>query len=388
MTPLIVPEHSWCARPAAADWSCPPPPSTPAELHRSLPAYAATPLTDVPGLAAEWGVRRVVVKDESARLGLPAFKALGVYYALYRMVQDHLGGAPVAPDIDSLRAAVRRIPDLELVTATDGNHGRALAHVARTLGVPSRIFVPDVVPQGAIDAIRKERADVVVRPENYDETVALAAADARGRPGAVLVQDTAWEDYEIVPQYIVDGYSTMFVEIDEQLGADRAALVVTPVGVGSLAQAVINHYKSRGRPVSVLGVEPDTAACVLTSLRAERPVSVPTGSTVMAGLNCGTPSSLAWPYLRDGLDAVAVVTDAQSLTAARQLADAGIPAGPCGAACVSGVRSVLADPAGRAALGLDAGSVVVLLSTEKSRQAEHLGFRDEGDRERRRGETG
>ncbi len=373
MTSLTLPEHSWYARPSAADWSCPPPPST-AVFHRSLPAYRPTPLTDVPDLATEWGVRRVVVKDESARLGLPAFKALGVYYALYRVIQDHLGRrTPVEPDIDSLRAAAHQLPDLELVTATDGNHGRALAHVARILGVPARIFVPDVVSHGAIDAIRQEGADVIVRPESYDETVALAAADASTRAGAVLVQDTAWEGYEIVPQYIVDGYSTMFVEIDEQLDDDEAALVVTPMGVGSLAQGVITHYKSRGRRVAVLGVEPDTAACVLTSLRAERPVSVPTGSTVMAGLNCGTPSSLAWPYLRDGLDAIAVVSDAESMAAARQLADSGIPAGPCGAACVSGVRSVLADTAGRAALGLDADAVVVLLSTEKSREADGEG---------------
>ncbi|MFK8849882.1 pyridoxal-phosphate dependent enzyme [Streptomyces sp. Ac-502] len=252
------------------------------------------------------------------------------------------------------------------MTATDGNHGCALAHVARLLGVTARVVVPDVVASEAIEAIRREGADVVVVAEDYDTAVARAAADADARPDAVLVQDTAWDGYETIPQFIVDGYSTMFAEVDEQLASDTASLVVTPVGVGSLTQAVVTHYKSRGRRVTVLGVEPDSAACVQASLRAQRPVSVATGSTVMAGLNCGTPSSLAWPYLRDGLDASVTVTDTQALAATRRLMEAGISAGPCGAACVPAVRGVLADPTGREALGLTPDSVVVLLSTERS----------------------
>ena len=213
----------------------------------------------MPELAAEWGVRRVVVKDESARLGLPAFKALGVFYAVHRVLSDR-AGRPL-DDLAALRAAAQSQP-LELVTATDGNHGRALAHVAGMLGLPCRVFVPDVVAPGAIESIRGEGAEVVVVPEDYDKAVALAAEDAENRADAVLVQDTAWPGYKEIPQYIVDGYSTMFAEVDEQLGGDAASLVVTPMGVGSLAQAVLTHYKSRGRAVTVLGVEPDTAACV------------------------------------------------------------------------------------------------------------------------------
>ncbi|MGE3288518.1 MAG: diaminopropionate ammonia-lyase [Pseudonocardia sp.] len=354
----------------AATWTCAPPPPEAAALHRGIPGYAPTPLRDVPGLAAEWGVRRVVVKDESARFGLPAFKALGVFHAVFRVIRDLAAGTHVAPELPALRAAAARLPGLELVTATDGNHGRALAHVGRLLGVPVRVFVPDVVDPGAVAEIRGEGATTVVTAADYDATVARAAADAASRAGAVLVQDTAWAGYETIPQYIVDGYSTMFAEIDDQLGADVAHLVVTPIGVGSLAQAVVTHYKSRGRRVAVLGVEPDTAACVTASLRAGRPVSVRTGATIMAGLNCGTPSSLAWPVLRAGLDGVAVATDDAAAAAAVQLAELGVPAGPCGAACVPAVRAVLAEPGGRAALGLTSRSVVVLLSTEGARPAE------------------
>jgi diaminopropionate ammonia-lyase len=354
----------WYANAAARRWSCSPPPDA-ARFHRALPAYRPTPLRDVPVLAAEWGVRRVVVKDESARLGLSAFKALGVFYAIHRILSDR-AGRPV-DDLAALRHAARHGP-LELITATDGNHGRALAHVAELLGLPCRVFVPDVVAGAAIDAIRGEGAEVVVVAEDYDKAVALAAEDARDRAGAVLVQDTAWPGYEEIPQYIVDGYSTMFAEVDDQLGVDAPSLVVTPMGVGSLAQAVLTHYKSRGRPVAVLGVEPDTAACVRASLRLGRLRSVITGSTVMAGLNCGTPSSLAWPFLRDGLDITTVVSDGQSTAAAAELGALGVPAGPCGAACVPAVRSLLADADGRPVLGLTPDSVVVLLSTEKSRE--------------------
>lgn len=363
MTPGPGSDRSWYANPAARRWVCAPPPDA-ASFHRALPGYRPTPLRDVPELAAEWGARRVVVKDESARLGLPAFKALGVFYAVHRVLSERAGRHLADPA--ALRAAAQR-QHVELVSATDGNHGRAVARLARTLGRPARVFVPDVVCPAAIDAIRREGAEVVVVAEDYDKAVALAADDARKRPGAVLVQDTAWTGYTEIPQHIVDGYSTMFAEIDEQLGGDPASLVVTPIGVGSLAQAVLTHYKSRGREVTVLGVEPDTAACVRASLRVGRPQSVPTGTTVMAGLNCGTPSALAWPHLRDGLDATTVVSDRHAATAAAELESLGVPAGPCGAACLPAVRSLLADVEGRAVLRLTRESVVVLLSTEKSR---------------------
>lgn len=362
MTPSPDGDRPWYANPAARRWTCAPPPDA-ASFHRGLPDYRPTPLRDVPELAAEWGVRRVVVKDESVRLGLPAFKALGVFHAVHRVLSDR-AGRPL-DDLAALRAAARRQP-VELVTATDGNHGRALARVARMLGLPARVFVPDVVSPVAIGAIRDEGVEVVVVAEDYDKAVALAAEDAETRPGAVLVQDTAWTGYTEIPQYVVDGYSTMFAEIDEQLGADGASLVVTPIGVGSLAQAVLTHYKSRGREVAVLGVEPDTAACVRAGLRIGRPRSVITGTTVMAGLNCGTSSSLAWPFLRDGLDATTVVSDRQATAAAAELEGLGVPAGPCGAACVPAVRSLLSDVEGRAVLGLACDAVVVLLSTEGS----------------------
>ncbi|MFF4569671.1 diaminopropionate ammonia-lyase [Streptomyces sp. NPDC001410] len=349
----------WFVRPAARAWRCAPAPAEVRGFHFSLPDYAPTPLTEIPSLAAELEVGRVFVKDESYRLGLPAFKALGASWAIHRALAE--------------RAASAREPGpVTLVTATDGNHGRAVARMAHRLGQHAHVFVPQGVHPQAVAAIVAEQAKVTEVPGPYDEAVRLAAEEAAA-PDAVLVQDTAWPGYEQIPGWIVEGYSTLCAEIDEQLAAEGVTtgpdLVSIPVGVGSLAQAVVTHYRSRpsGRASALLSVEPESAACVLESLTLGAPVSVTTGDTTMAGLNCGTPSSIAWPYLCGGLDAAVAVADADSARAAGDLAALGISSGPCGAASLAGLRAALTGADAeerRTALGLGPSSVVVLLSTE------------------------
>ena len=398
-----TPVLPWLARPAARSWACASSAAVPGgevgAYHASLPGYAPTPLAEVPVLAAELGVGRVFVKDESARLGLPAFKVLGASWAVRQVLAGPGpdGAAPPAtprPGVAGLRALAARRPDLVLVTATDGNHGRAVARMARLCGVPARVFLPAVIGPAARAAIAGEGAKVVRVAGSYDDAVAEARQWAQGHQGAALVQDTAWAGYEQVPAWIVDGYSTLFGELDAQLagaGAGPAALVAVPVGVGSLAQAAVAHYRSaagrggvtaegcpgRGQnsaprqpsppATAVLSVEPDTAACLLASLRAGKPVMIPTASTVMAGLNCGTISSIAWPYLSSGLDAAVAVTDDAARRAVADLAATGISSGPSGAASLAGVRAALTGSGGadrRAALGVNSDSVIVLLSTE------------------------
>lgn len=351
--------------PAARDWRCAPAPAAATAFHRGLPGYGLTALTEVPALARELGVGRLFVKDESTRLGLPAFKALGAFWAVHQVLLERTGtSAPTG--LDGLRALAATVPGLRLVAATDGNHGRAVARIARLLGLAAEIHVPAVVDPRAVDAIRDEHAQVVIVDDGYDAAVA-AAAIAADDPAAALVQDTAWPGYEAVPAAIVDGYATLFREIDQQLasaGVARADVVAVPMGVGSLAQAAVTHYRGGEATAgtSLLGVEPESAACVLRSLRAGRPVTVTTGTTSMDGLNCGTPSSLAWPYLRDGLDAAVAVTEQQAARAVRDLAAHGIASGPCGAAGLAGLRAVTGsrpEPA--------ENSVVTLLSTEGPR---------------------
>ncbi|WP_433514791.1 diaminopropionate ammonia-lyase [Nonomuraea sp. CA-143628] len=345
----------WFARPAARSWTCAPAPAGVRDFHAALPGYAPTPLTELPSLAAELAVGRVFVKDESSRLGLPAFKALGASWAVHRALAERTAVEPVT-----------------LVSATDGNHGRAVARTARLLGRRAHIFVPRGVHPDAVVAIAAEGAEITRVPGSYDDAVRQAAEAAGTAADAILIQDTAWPGYETIPGWIVEGYSTLCVEIDEQLaaaGATAPGLVAVPVGVGSLAQAVVTHYRGRP-PVSapaLLSVEPEAAACVIESLTRGEPVSVTTGPTAMAGLNCGTPSSIAWPYLCRGLDAAVAITDAAAARAAGDLVELGVSAGPCGAAALAGVRGVLTGEGAdgrRRALGLGPTSVVVLLSTE------------------------
>jgi diaminopropionate ammonia-lyase len=359
----VTPDQRWYVRPAAREWSCPAAPDAVLAFVRTLPGYAVTPLTDLPALAAELGVGRVFVKDESRRLGLPAFKALGASWAIAHVVAERTG--TTVTTFPASQAAARGLA-LTLVTASDGNHGRAVARFAALLGLRAHVLVPAAVPAPAVRAIRDEGAQVTVVAGSYDDAVAQAAVVA-AEPAAALVQDTGWPGYEQVPALIVEGYSTLLHELDDQLrdaGAVTADLLAVPVGVGSLAQAVVRHARRTGHGPVVLGVEPQTAACVLASLLAGEPVSVPTPGTVMAGLDCGTPSALAWPYLQQGMDAAIAVSDADATRAAADLRTLGVDAGPCGAASLAGVRAAAHDPVRRAGIDLGADGVIVLLNTE------------------------
>lgn len=334
----------WYCSPSARDWTSPFTPGNAHAFHRSLPGFAPTPLVSVPEIAAELGVGRVLVKDESWRLGLPAFKVLGASWACHQVLA--------------------RQPGVALVTATDGNHGRAVARMAAHFGVEAIVFVPEVTLPQTAARIAEEGAQVERVGGDYDAAVRRAAEFAAGQPGRALVQDTGWDGYAQVPAWIVEGYQTLLEEIDADLGAPPDLLVV-PVGVGSLAEAVVRHHRRPGAAhPGVLAVEPDTAACLLASLSAGRPVRVPTAATVMAGLNCPTVSSSAWPVLRAGCDATVAVSDAEALRAADDLDRLGVSSGPSGAATLAGVRAALADPQRRAALALGDDAVVVLLNTE------------------------
>jgi diaminopropionate ammonia-lyase len=356
-------------RAGARRWSTSSLPGPVRAFHATLPGYRSTPLVSLPVLAAELGVAQVWVKDEGDRFGLPAFKILGSSWAVNRALSGSVGCDGPAGSLAELRRRVAGSP-VTLVTATDGNHGRALARMAHLIGVRARIYVPGGLSSAAVDAIAGEGAEVVRTSLLYDEVVQLATRSVAGRPDEVLVQDTSWPGYEDAPRWIVDGYSTLFSEIDDQLGEQMGGvvdLVAVPTGVGSLLQAALQHYRfvARADRPAVLAVEPAGAACVTGSLAAGRPVTVDTSSpSIMAGLNCGTVSAIAWPVIAAGLDAGVGVGEDQARSALTDLHEAGVPVGPCGAAALAGLRVAADDPGLAEALGLDARSVVVLVSTE------------------------
>lgn len=334
-------------------------------FHSSLPGFAQTPLVPLDELAAEIGVKRIFVKDESSRLGLPSFKILGASWGTFHAVADRVG---LQPDtgFEELAAKARDV-GIKLVAATDGNHGRAVARMARIMKLEANIYVPRVMDKPTEDFIASEGASVIKVYDDYDGAVAMAAENSFRIKNHVLVQDTSFEKYEVIPKWIVEGYSTLLVEAESQL-RDRgleATTVVTPVGVGSLADAVVRFAKSANRSMYVIAVEPVNAACLHVSLKAGDSKSILTTETIMAGMNCGTVSPMSWPLLKHGVDASVTVTECEAHQAVQYLQKHGINAGPCGAGAVAGLRRVAAERLDSVKLSRD--SVVVLLSTEGAR---------------------
>ncbi|OCL14668.1 tryptophan synthase beta subunit-like PLP-dependent enzyme [Glonium stellatum] len=307
--------------PSANTWTCSPPINpTVEEFCRRLPEYNSTRLVSLPDLARDLGLGHVFVKDESFQLGLPAPKIPGAPWAVYRSVAAKVElPQTCTPHELSISANTQGIT---LVTCTDGNWGRAVARMAKYLRIPATVFVPQNMDQATKERIAGEGARVSVVSGNYDEPIRAARkeADFEGSFG----HDTSWSCYEEIPKWVVEGYSTMLTETDRQVqeqASKQAICVVTSVGVGSFAQSVVMHYKSRVPTATVVTVEPETAACLKTSLEVGKIMSV--------------------QYLHIH----------------------GVQASPCGAAPLSALKKSCETHAS----GPGPGSVVVLFSTEGSR---------------------
>ncbi|KAI1458510.1 acetylornithine deacetylase [Annulohypoxylon moriforme] len=330
-----------------------------ARFHQQLPSYQPTKLWSLDDVAKEIGVRSVFLKDESSRLGLTSFKILGASWGTFRAIARELN-LPLDASLETMKQALTSKP-FTLYAATDGNHGRAVARMGAILSLPVEIHVPAHLDVATIELIRSEGANVVVSEGNYD--IAIEEAETATKlKGGILIQDFAFEGYEEIPQWIIDGYETMLLEIDEELGDTNADLVITPVGVGSFAHSVVSHYKGKAVPSAVLAVEPDTAACLWKSLKRRAVQPEETTFTTQAGLNCGTVSSISWPLLQSGMDASLTISDYEAHRASVYLNEQGISSGPCGASTLAALRRL--DTPAKAKLGLDHNSVIVLLSTE------------------------
>ncbi|KAG4438688.1 hypothetical protein IFR05_005815 [Cadophora sp. M221] len=341
-------------------------------FHQSLPHYNTTPLVPLPGIAKELGIAHLFVKDESSRFGLSAFKILGASWATKRSLEKRLGldtsSTPIS--LDQLASAAQAA-DFTLYAATDGNHGRAVARMAKYLGIKARIYVPSMLDSEAKDKITNEGAVIEVVDGPYDQTVVKTklASEKHADGKGVLISDTALDIEDETARWIVEGYQTMFDEIEkqivEQTGERKISHVLTPVGVGSLSQAVCTHWQrtEREEKPAILTVEPETAACLKTSLEAGRPTSVDAKYTICTGMCCGTISLIGWPILSEGVSAAITARDVEVDRAVGELATYGVFAGPCGAATLAGLRFLVNS--GEMALGPDA--VVVVLCTEGKR---------------------
>ncbi len=340
----------------------------PLAVHERLRGYAPTPLHDVPELAAELGVGRVWLKDESERCGLPAFKIMGAAWAVHQALAAQRG-APFSAWA-TLADLGRQVEgdDLTLVAATDGNHGRAVARMAALLGLRSHILVPRDMVAARIDAIASEGAEVTIVDGSYDEAVAASARLADER--TLVVSDTAWDGYEDIPRAVIAGYSTILWEVDDQLaaaGAPPPDVVFVPVGVGAFAAAVASHVAHAWAAAEprVVTVEPDSANCLQASIEAGALVTLEGEQTsIMAGLNCAVPSPLAWPLLANRVDAAASIDDDVARDGMRRLAALGIVGGECAGGALGAAAELLADATARETLRLSPDASVLVFLTE------------------------
>jgi len=342
---------------------------SPLSFHQRLPEYHPSRLVELPQTAKNLGVGGVWIKDESSRMGLPSFKILGASWATYRALEKLAGGGfEDWSTTEELGEQVRAKTSIrKLSAATDGNHGRAVARVARWLGLESIIFVPKGTVSARIEAIEGEGAEVVVVDGTYDEAVARSAEEANEE--CIVVSDTSWEGYTEIPGWVIDGYSTIFQEAAEQFHESSTFypdVVVVQMGVGALAASVVRYHRGQGGPgAKILGVEPDTAACVLASIEAGEPVSVPgPHPSIIAGLNCDTPSMIAWPQLKTGIDAFVAISDEAAKEGMRELAQQQVVSGETGAAGLAGIVQGAKASDVVSALGLGPESRVLLISTE------------------------
>lgn len=350
------------------------------KFHMSFEHYEATELVALDNLAKLLGVKKIFVKDESTRFGLDAFKVLGGSYAVAKLLCEKLGMDITQVNYDYLKKeAAAKIGNLTFVTATDGNHGRGIAWAAKELGQKAIVYLPKGSAKRRVEAIEELGATAIVTDLNYDDTVQVAMEKAK-EIGGYLVQDTAFEGYEDIPTWIMQGYMTMVAEALDQLalkGIEKPTHVFLQAGVGSMAGAVLGYLVNRfqgDHPTTII-VEPHAAACIYKSAEIGdgKPHSVGGDlATIAVGLACGTPNPLAWPILRDYSSMFLSCDDVIAARGVRILAnpvgdDPKVVSGESGAIGVGALSLIMRNEElkqVRDALNLNENSIVLFFNTE------------------------
>lgn len=355
-------------------------------FHQSFAEYSATPLRSLVELSQQLGIGGLYVKDESYRFDLNAFKVLGGSYAIGRYLAEKL-----QIPIEELSFAKLKSPEVReqigaitFTSATDGNHGRGVAWAAQQLGQKAVIYMPKGTSPIRLQHILNTGAEGSIEDMNYDACVRLAAKNAKEH-GWVVIQDTAWDGYEEIPTWIMQGYATLLLEALEQLqndGVDKPTHVFVQAGVGSYPAAIqglLSSIYGEERPITIV-VEPNKAECLYLSAVADEMRTVGGQmDTIMAGLACGEPNPIAWELLRDYADFFISCPDYVAAHGMRVLGnplgdDARVIAGESGAVS-AGLVSLLMKSESlnelREQLQLDKGSRVLVINTEGDTDPAH-----------------
>lgn len=362
------------------------------QFHTQLDYYHPTPLVSLPNLAKELGVKAIVIKDESHRFELKAYKALGGSYALAKILADHLHMDIHDPDIST--AAAKLDTPLTFITATAGNHGIGVAWAAQKMRQKAIIYMPRSTPTANIDRVQQLGAECIVTNHSYDDTVRLANDMAKNN-GWILIQDTAWGGYHDIPTWICQGYLTMADEAIEQmesLGLGLPTHVMLQAGVGSMAGSVLAYLVDKLNPEHFQSIiaEPAVANCLFRSATSpegeavnisEKIDTIMTGmacevpkafDTIMTGLACGEPNPDTWPILKQCSHYFAHVDDSISALGMRVLGnpllgDPQIISGASGAITLGLLYQICHNPRyveNRTQLKLDNEAVILLFNTE------------------------
>jgi diaminopropionate ammonia-lyase len=355
-------------------------------FYLSTPFYVPTRLVSLDAYSKQTGIAKMLVKDESTRFSdqLKSFKATGSMYAMARVIAKKAGLDVDHLTYDQLQTdAARKVAQqLTFYTATDGNHGRGVAWAAQQLGAHAVVKMPAGSSQVRADHIKQFDADVEITDKNYDQTVQLAKTLADQDEHGVLMQDYAWGDYVTIPHDIALGYSIIASELLNSFDQDvEPTHLFLQAGVGQFAAGMIQAVRRKLRETKIIIVEPATVACYFASVKAgDGQLHSIQGSpqTIMAGLNCQTPSANAWPIIKDNAAYYGTLTDDLDEMGMWQLAnpfghDSKIVAGESGAAGFAFVNALLQDSQyaeQRRELGLDENSRVMAINTESDTDEE------------------
>ena len=346
------------------------------QFHHTLPNYLPTPLVKLSQLANFLKIKHLLIKDESQRFDLNAFKVLGASYAIAKYLVKLLGLAESELTFDRIIANKAKYRNVTFVTATDGNHGRAVAWVTKLFGCKSVVYMPKGSTKARLEAICSFGAEAYITELNYDDTVTYAQQQAQNN-GWVLLQDTSWEGYEEVPRHIMQGYFTLVTECLSQERDLWPTHVFLQAGVGSFAAAILaymSNFTDRSTPKFII-VEPQGAPCLFESIKNNTgdPIRIEGDlPTIMAGLACGEPSQIGWNLLKHSAHAFLTCSDDVARKGMRVLghplkADQPIISGESGAVPLGALFEVLSNPHFQSIkedLNLNSDSIVLLFSTE------------------------